>query len=424
MLIKNHNTQFLIELLKKFKDQHNKFINENLKLDLTRGKPSPEQLSLSDSIDGILKNNYFTQDNLDTRNYGQQEGITEARKLGASWLGFSKEEIIASDHSSLTLMYQVLHIGSHYGYTGFTPWLKQKDPVFIAVVPGYDRHFGIAEKLGIKMINVPLQDTGPDMDLVEKIVEQENVKGIFCVPKYSNPTGTIYDEHTIIRLSKLGLITGDDFKIIWDNAYAVHDNLENIYLPNIMDFCHKFGTQNTLIAFGSTSKVTHAGSGISFLGASKNNIEQILKQLDVFRICPNKVNQLRHVKFLKNMENVKMHMKKHAKITTPKFNIVIDTLNNNLAGKGLGSWTVPKGGYFISFDTLPGLAKQVVSLSADAGVKLTPAGSTFPYGKDPDNKNIRLAPTFPNITDLQKAMDVFVNCVYLASVEHFINNRT
>ncbi len=423
MQIKNHTKSFLIELEEKIRLKHTEYIAQSLTLDLTRGKPAPEQLELSNEIDGILQNNYIAQGNVDTRNYGQQQGILEARKLGSEWLGLDVEQIIASDHSSLTLMYHVLHIGAHYGYDNCVPWLKQKDPVFLAVVPGYDRHFGIAEKLNIKMINVPLLDSGPDMDIIENIAQEKNLKGIFCVPKFSNPTGTVYDDTTVKRLAKLGQVTDNDFRIIWDNAYAVHDLYEYQAIPNIMNYCVEYNTVDSVVLLGSTSKVTHAGSGISFLGASEKNIKEILAHLDIFRICPNKVNQLRHTKFLPNMKSVHSLMQKHAQIIRPKFDIVNEILYNNLYGKGIGTWSDPKGGYFVSFESLPGLAKKIVSLSAEAGVKLTPAGATFPYGNDPNDSNIRLSPTFPSIEDLKLAMQIFVNSVYLASLQYYIEKK-
>ena len=420
MQIKNHTKNFLIELEQTIQLRHTEYKKQHLQLDLTRGKPAPEQLELSNGIDGILCDNYISEGGVDTRNYGQQEGIIEARQLGAEWLSMQSNQVIASDHSSLTLMYQIMHIGAHYGYDNYVPWLQQDDPVFLAVVPGYDRHFGIAEKLNIPMINVPLLNTGPDMDVVERLLKEKNVKGIFCVPKFSNPTGTVYDDSTVSRMAKLGQITSNDFRIIWDNAYAVHDHYKFENIANIMDYAVEYNTADTVILLGSTSKVTHAGSGISFLGASTTNIKTILSHLDVFRICPNKVNQLRHTKFLPNLESVHTLMQKHAKIIRPKFDIVNEILYNNLNGKGIGTWHNPKGGYFVSFESLPGLAKKIVGLSADAGVKLTPAGATFPYGKDPHDSNIRLSPTFPSVEDLKLAMEIFTNCVYLASIQYYI----
>ena len=420
MQIKNQTKKFLIELQDTIQLRHTEYKKQNLQLDLTRGKPSPEQLELSNGIDGILCGNYISEGGIDTRNYGQQKGIIEARKLGAEWLGMHVDQVIASDHSSLTLMYQIMHIGAHYGYNNCVPWLQQNDAVFLAVVPGYDRHFGIAEKLNIPMINVPLLTNGPDMDFIEKLVKEKNVKGVFCVPKFSNPTGTVYDDATVSRIAKLGQVASDDFRIIWDNAYAVHDHYQFEDIPNIMNYAIEYNTENTVMILGSTSKVTHAGSGISFLGASATNIKSITSHLDVFRICPNKVNQLRHTKFLPNLQSVHTLMQKHAMIIRPKFDIVNKILYNNLNGKGIGTWSDPKGGYFVSFESLPGLAKKIVALSADAGVKLTPAGATFPYGIDPHDSNIRLSPTFPSVEDLKLAMEIFTNCVYLASIQYYI----
>ncbi len=403
-------------------DKHQEFVKAGLKLDLTRGKPALEQLALADGLDGILQGNYVASDGTDTRNYGGLKGLPEARNLGAEWLGLPQEEVIVSGNSSLSLMYQVLHVGAHYGF-GTTPWLQQSSPPeFLAIVPGYDRHFGICEKLGIKMVNIPMNADGPDMEMVEAQVRRPQVKGIWCVPKYSNPTGNIYSAEVVDRIARLGNQAAPDFRIMWDNAYAVHDHHPNApELTNLMELCRLQGTQDSVFIIGSTSKVTLAGAGISFLGGSKSNLDYFLEQMACWTIGPDKVNQLRHARLLPDLAATKKHMLRHAEITRPKFELVLDKLEASLAGLEMGTWIRPEGGYFISFDSLPGHAKEIVRLAGEAGVKLTPAGSTFPYGVDPEDKNIRLSPTFPPLADLSAAMEVFVNCVQLATVRQHLN---
>ena len=403
-------------------DKHQEFVKAGLKLDLTRGKPAMEQLDLADELDGILKGNYLASDGTDTRNYGGLKGLPEARNLGAEWLGLAQEEVIVSGNSSLSLMYQVLHVGAHYGF-GTTPWLQQSSPPeFLAIVPGYDRHFGICEKLGIKMVNIPMNADGPDMEIVEAQVRRPQVKGIWCVPKYSNPTGNIYSAEVVDRFARLGNQAAPDFRIMWDNAYAVHDHHPHATeLTNLMELCRLQGTEDSVFMMGSTSKVTLAGAGISFLGGSKSNLDYFLEQMSCWTIGPDKVNQLRHARLLPDLAATKKHMLRHTEITRPKFELVLDKLEESFSGLEMGTWIRPEGGYFISFDSLPGHAKEIVRLAGEAGVKLTPAGSTFPYGVDPEDKNIRLSPTFPPLADLTAAMEVFVNCVQLATLRQHLN---
>ena len=403
-------------------DKHQEFVKAGLKLDLTRGKPAMEQLDLADELDGILKGNYLASDGTDTRNYGGLKGLPEARNLGAEWLGLAQEEVIVSGNSSLSLMYQVLHVGAHYGF-GTTPWLQQSSPPeFLAIVPGYDRHFGICEKLGIKMVNIPMNEDGPNMEMVEAQVRRPQVKGIWCVPKYSNPTGNIYSAEVVDRFARLGNQAAPDFRIMWDNAYAVHDHHPHApELTNLMELCRLQGTEDSVFMMGSTSKVTLAGAGISFLGGSKSNLDYFLEQMACWTIGPDKVNQLRHARLLPDLAATKNHMLRHAEITRPKFELVLDKLEESFSGLEMGTWIRPEGGYFVSFDSLPGHAKEIVRLAGEAGVKLTPAGSTFPYGVDPEDKNIRLSPTFPPLADLSAAMEVFVNCVQLATLRQHLN---
>ena len=390
-----------------------------LKLDLTRGKPGPDQLDLSEQMEGLLNENMQLEDGTDLRNYGGINGIPSARQLGAQLLGLRTEEVMAADHSSLTLMYlYMLHAFNHGPLGAGTAWKDEGEIKFLCLVPGYDRHFTICEELGIRMINVGWNQYGPDLDQIESLASKDpSVKGMWCVPKYSNPTGHVFSMETVDRIAALGKIAGKHFRVMWDNAYAVHDlDDQPPELDNVMDRARVHGTENSLVLTASTSKITFAGAGISFIGASPENLEHFRKRLGVMTIGPNKLNQQRHVSFLKDLAGVRAHMRKHSRLLAPKFKAVQHHLEQNLNGKGMGTWSNPKGGYFISFDALPGTAAQIVSLAAAAGVKLTPAGATFPYGLDPHDSNIRLAPTFPSLHEVEKAMGVFVLCVQLASV--------
>ena len=334
-------------------------------------------------------------------------------------LDLPENEVICGDHSSLSLMYlYMLHAFYHGSQGPNTAWAREGEVKYLAVVPGYDRHFSICEELGMRMISVDMLDDGPDMDAVEDLVRNDHmIKGMWCVPKYSNPTGNVYSEEVVERIAALGKISGSNFRVMWDNAYGVHDLFENPQqLANVMDFCRKYGTVDNLILTASTSKITYAGGGISFFGASEKNLEHFRKRLAVMSIGPNKLNQQRQVLFLKNLAGVLAHMRKHAEILRPKFAMVQKHLESELAGKGVGTWSNPKGGYFVSFDTLPGLAQEIIRLAGEAGVKLTPAGATYPYSHDPNDKTIRLAPTFPSVEDLDQAMQIFVICVQLASI--------
>ena len=394
------------------------FRDTGLSLDLTRGKPSAAQLALSDALDTV-EGGPVTTDGTDTRNYGGIDGLPEARVLGAALLAVRPEEVIAGGNSSLTLMYLYLLHAWLYGPAGpGTAWRDMGAVRFLCPVPGYDRHFTILEDLGIEMVNVPMTEEGPDMDQAEaRVRDDPAVKGIWCVPKYSNPGGQVYSDATVDRLGRLPSIAGPHFRIMCDNAYAVHDLYDDApVLADVMDACRRHGTEDSLVLFGSTSKVTRAGAGIAFIGGASRTLGQFRKRMQVFTIGPDKVNQLRHVRFLRDLEGIKTHMRKHAAILRPKFELVLRRLSAALDGTGMGSWTSPRGGYFLSFDALPGLATEIIRLAADAGVKLTPAGATFPYRRDPDDTNIRLAPTFPELAALDQALQIFVVCVQLASV--------
>ena len=404
---------------------HDRFRTAGLSLDLTRGKPSPAQLALSDDLDA--EDGPFTAaDGTDVRNYGGLDGLPEARRLGAEWLGVRPDEVIAGGNSSLTLMYLFLLNAWLHGPAGAGgAWRKSGTVRFLCPVPGYDRHFAILEELGIEMVNVPMRDDGPDMDQVEAQVRDDaSIRGIWCVPKYSNPGGQVYSEAVVDRLARLAAIAGPRFRILCDNAYAVHDlDDEPPRLANVMEACRRHRTEDSLVLFASTSKVTRAGAGISFMGGSPATLDWFRRRMQVATIGPDKVNQLRHVRFLRDMAHVRAHMRRHAAILRPRFELVFRRLSEALDGTGAGSWTTPRGGYFLSFDARPGLAREIVRLAARAGVKLTPAGATFPYGRDPGDSNIRLAPTFPELADLDRAMQVFVVCVELAAVRQAMENR-
>ncbi len=394
--------------------------DHDLALDLTRGKPGTEQLALSDALDGILAGDFKAEDGTDVRNYGGLEGLPEARALFAEVLGTPPAETFVGGNSSLTLMYNTVEFALTEGLRGpASAWGNEDTVKFICPAPGYDRHFSVCEHLGIEMVTVPMLDSGPDMDAVEALVrEDRTVKGMWCVPRFSNPTGCVYSDDTVERIARLGLLAAEHFLVMWDNAYAVHTLYDDApELAPVHAYCVQHGTLDNVFQFGSTSKVTYAGAGVAFLSSSAANLAALKAHTGFQTIGPDKVNQLRHVRFLRDTGNLARHMAAHAALIRPRFECVLETLERGLAGRGMGTWTSPRGGYFVCFDTLPGLAARVVQLAADIGVKLTPAGATFPYGRDPADSNIRLSPTFPSLEDLQAAMDAFVVCVKLASVE-------
>jgi DNA-binding transcriptional MocR family regulator len=402
-------------------EQYDALGKKGLALDLTRGKPCTGQVALSDGLDGILQGDYKAADGTDTRNYGGLEGLPEARALFGSVLGLGAEETLVGGNSSLTMMYQVVEFALSEGLRGpGTAWGNSDSVKFLCPVPGYDRHFAICEHLGIEMIPVPMLDSGPDMDKAEALVRQdESIKGIWCVPRFSNPTGCVYDDPTVERMAQLPKIAGDNFLVMWDNAYAVHSLYEDApALAPIDRYCREHGTMDNVFQFGSTSKVTLAGAGVAFLGSSRQNLAALTKHLGYQMIGPDKVNQLRHVRFLRDQDTLAAHMAGHAGFIRPRFETVLAALESELAGTGMGSWTHPRGGYFISFDTLPGLASEVVRLAGAIGVKLTPAGATYPYGIDPGDSNIRLSPTFPDEQAVAEAVEAFILCVRIASVRH------
>ena len=413
------------ELEKAYEDAKGK----GLKLDMSRGKPSPAQLDLSKGFLDALssEDNLKAQDGTDTRNYGVLDGIPEAKELMAEIMDVSPESVIVCGNASLNIMYDTVARSFTHGVNGNTPWCKLDKVKFLCPAPGYDRHFRITEFFGVEMITVPMSPEGPDMDMVEKYVNNdESVKGIWCVPKYSNPQGYSYSDATVKRFAALRP-AAKDFRIFWDNAYAIHhlyeesDRQDNIL--NILDECAKCGNPNMVYEFASTSKVTYAGGGISAVASSPENLAWIKKSMTVQTIGYDKVNQLRHVKFFKNFDGVKKHMMKHAESMRPKFLAVEGVLEKELGGLGIGTWTNPNGGYFISFDSLPGCAKAIVAKCKEAGVVLTGAGATFPYGKDPEDSNIRIAPSFPSPEEMAQATDLFVLCVKLVSVEKILESK-
>lgn len=402
--------------------KHNDYKAQGLNLDLTRGKPSASQLTLANQLDGILAGNYQTDSGADVRNYGGLDGLPAMKKLAAEILEVSEQQVLIGGNSSLTLMYLTVMFAWQLGING-TPWRDEQSIKFLCPSPGYDRHFSICEAFGIEMITVPMTDTGPDMDQVESLVsEDRSIKGIWCVPKYSNPTGCTYSKDTVQRLANLGTVAASNFRIFYDNAYAVHDlSPEGDTLPSLMGMCKAAGTEDSVIMFGSTSKVTFAGAGVAFLATSEDNLKDIKKHMGIATIGPDKVNQLRHLKLIPNKAALTEHMMQHAELLNPRFDCVLTHLQQAFGDSDLGTWSTPKGGYFISFDSRPQLAKAIVNLAAEAGVKLTPAGATFPYGNDPQDCNIRLAPSFPSVEDIDGAMAVFCNAVKLASVEQKLN---
>jgi DNA-binding transcriptional MocR family regulator len=417
------------EQLTSFKNEvealYNDFKAQGLCLNMSRGNPCKEQLELSVDMLKVFDDGRFESENgTDVRNYGQLDGIPEAKKFFSEMIRVAEDEIIVFGNSSLNAMYFSIQLAYNKGVLGEKPWSEYEKVKFLCPVPGYDRHFKVTEFFGIEMINIPMTSTGPDMDMIEELVSKdETIKGIWCVPQYSNPEGISYSDETVKRFAALKP-AAKDFRIFWDNAYCIH-HLTDSPKPilNILDEAKKAGNENIVYIFGSTSKVTFPGAGVAVMGASRENIESLKKALGISIIGYDKMNQLRHVKFFGTFKNMCDHMKKHMAIIAPKFNIVCDTLEEEIAPLGIGKWTKPEGGYFISFDAMSGCAKRIVQLCAEAGVTLTGAGATYPYGIDPEDKNIRIAPTFPPVEDLKKAMELFVICVKLASAEKLLAEK-
>lgn len=400
---------------------------KGLALDMSRGKPSAKQLDVSLGLLDTINSSSDLKalDGTDCRNYGVLDGIPEAKKLMADMMGTTPDHVIVYGNASLNIMYDQISRAYTHGILGNTPWCKLDKVKFLCPVPGYDRHFAITERFGIEMINIPMSESGPDMGMVEEYVSKDaSVKGIWCVPKYSNPQGYTYSEETVKRMAALKP-AAEDFRIFWDNAYVIHDLYDDNKdeIADIISECEKAGNPDMVFEFASTSKVSFPGSGIAALATSANNIADIKKQLTIQTIGHDKLNQLRHVRFFKDINGLKEHMRKHAEFIRPKFEAVESVLEEELSGLGIGSWTEPKGGYFISFDAMDGCAKAIVAKCKEAGVKLTGAGATFPYGKDPKDSNIRIAPSFPTPEEMKQAADLFVLCVKLVSVEKLLENK-
>lgn len=396
---------------------------KELKLDMSRGKPSPAQLDVSNEMLDIVNSETgcVSDSGTDCRNYGIMEGIPEARQLMGDFLRVPKENVFVCGNASLNIMYDCVSSAMLFGIMGSTPWCHLDKVKFLCPVPGYDRHFKITELMGIEMINIPMTENGPDMDMVEKLVSSDSsIKGIWCVPKYSNPQGIVYSDETVKRFAALKP-AAKDFRIYWDNAYALHYIYdENIEIPEILSECAKAGNPDLVYEFCSTSKISFAGGGISALASSEANLKWISKRMNVETISYDKINQLRHARYFKNGDGLRAHMRKHAEFLRPKFDVVLETLDRELTGLGAGSWMKPMGGYFISFDAVPGCAKAIVNKCKEAGVVLTGAGATYPYGKDPDDSNIRIAPSYPTLEELKQAAELFTLCAKLATVEKLL----
>ena len=408
------------ELTRKFEEVKAK----GLKLDMSRGKPSTEQLNLSMGMMDVLtsSSDLVCEEGVDCRNYGVLDGIREAKQLLADMMEVPKDNIVIFGNSSLNVMYDTVARSMIHGVMGSTPWCKLDKVKFLCPVPGYDRHFAITEHFGIEMINVPMTPTGPDMDMIEKLVSSDPaIKGIWCVPKYSNPQGITYSDETVHRFAKLNP-AAEDFRIYWDNAYGIHHLYEDKqdYLIEILMECKKEGHPDMVYKFSSTSKISFPGSGIAAIAASDANLAEIREQMKIQTIGHDKLNQLRHARYFKNIHGMVEHMKKHAASMRPKFDTVLASLEKELGGLEIGSWLAPSGGYFISFDSLDGCAKAIVAKAKEAGLIMTNAGATYPYGKDPHDSNIRIAPSYPTLDEIKRAMEVFTLSVKLVSVEKLL----
>lgn len=427
MKLSEMSAEQLQEFRNKVQEEYDGYKAQGLALNMARGKPAAEQLDLTEAMLTCVSKtaDCFDDEGLDCRNYGVLDGLPSAKKLFAPMLGVSEKELMVLGNSSLNIMYDTIVKYMLFGVDEQSkPWKDQGRIKWLCPVPGYDRHFLICERLGIEMINIPTDENGPDMDMIEKLVaEDESIKGIWCVPMYANPTGITYSDETVKRFAALKP-KANDFRIFWDNAYCVHHlNDTPDQLLNILDECKAAGCPDRVLMFASTSKVTFAGAGVAMMGASEANVKYILSQMTVQAIGFDKINQLRHVKFFGDFEGIKEHMKKHRALIAPRFEVVLNALESELAPLGIAEWTKPNGGYFISFNGLNDTAKRIVALCKEAGVVLTGAGATFPYGKDPEDKNIRIAPTYPPVEELKTAAKVFTTAVKLASAEKLLENK-
>lgn len=417
--LKDFSKEELLAFEAEAQKRYDDFKSRELKIDMSRGKPSPEQLDMAfaDFAPAFKVTDYTSKNGMDSRNYGLLAGIPESKELFAELLGVDSKNIIVGGNASLELMFSFISQCYTHGIAGCEPWSRQDGVKFIAVVPGYDRHFSIAEYFGIEMVNVPIDAKGPDMDMVEELVKDPSVKGMFCVPKYSNPDGYTYSDETVTRLAKMQP-AAKDFRVIWDNAYIIHEIYEKgDELLNIFDEAKKYGTEDHFVEFCSTSKITFPGAGISAIAASDANIKEILDRLTIQIISYDKMNQFRHSVVFPNVDTLKAEMTKHAAIMRPKFEAVLAVLEKELAGLGIASWHRPNGGYFISLNVDTGSAKYAGSLCKDAGLTLTGVGATFPYKNDPEDKNIRIAPSYPSVSELEDAAELLCISVKLAAAK-------
>ena len=418
------NEDQLLEEQQLLRTEYQKYRNLGLSLDMSRGKPCTEQLDLSKEM--LQMDNYKGETGFDARNYGLLEGMPEARRFFADLLDVDKNEVIVGGNSSLQLMYYLIDLGWRQGFVDSPrPWRHYNALKFLCPVPGYDRHFRVTEYFGFQMINIPMTETGPDMDMVEELVSRDDtIKGMWCVPIYSNPDGYCYSDETVERMAIMQT-AAPDFKLIWDNAYIVHHLTDEICeCPNILTECKKAGCPERPLIFCSTSKITYPGAGVAALAASERNIQYILKNMEPMIISFDKMNQLRHVQFLKNKQGVLAHMKKHRAILEPKFELVKSTFAQQLGPCGdIARWTNPKGGYFISLYVRDGCAKRVAQLCKDAGLTLTGAGASYPFGLDPKDEHLRIAPTYPKLAELQQASQLLTICVRLATVELLLKSK-
>lgn len=417
----------LLSLKAQLEEAYEDAKGKGMKLDMSRGKPGISQLDISmDLLDAVNSgSNPKAESGLDCRNYGGMDGINEAKRLMAQMMGTSEDKVIVCGNASLTIMYDSISRSVTHGVLGNTPWCRLDKVKFLCPAPGYDRHFAITEHFGIEMITVPMTPQGPDMDMVERLTaEDESIKGIWCVPKYSNPQGYTYSDETVKRFAALKP-AAKDFRIYWDNAYAIHDLYEDRQdqIIDILSECEKAGKPDMVFEFASTSKVSFSGAGIAAIATSKPNQDDMKATMTIKTIGYDKINQLRHARYFKNLEGLKAHMKKHAALMRPKFEAVLSTLDRELAGLEIGSWTKPNGGYFISFEAMDGCAKAIVAKCKEAGMVLTGAGATFPYGMDPADSNIRIAPSFPTPEEMEEAAKLFALCVKMISVDKLLEAK-
>ncbi len=422
------NTEELLALKEELTAEFEDIKSRGASMDMSRGKPGEDQLALSmGMLDVLDSSSDMKSQGTDTRNYGQMDGLLEMKKLLADMVETDPENVIVYGNASLNIMFDTVSRSMTHGVMGSTPWCRLDRVKFLCPVPGYDRHFSITEYFGIEMIPVEMTENGPDMDMVEKLVEgDEAVKGMWCVPKYSNPQGYTYSEETVRRLAAMKPKAAD-FRIYWDNAYAVHhlygEKERQDWLPDILALCKEAGNPDMVYEFVSTSKVTFPGAGVCMAASSEANRKEFLRHLQIQTIGHDKVNQLRHVRFLKDMDGVREHMKKQGELTLTRFEAVWKLLESELGGLGIGTWTYPRGGYFISFEAMDGCARAIVAKAKEAGLTLTPAGSSFPYKKDPKDSNIRIAPTYPSVEELQLAGRVFVLSVKLVTIDKLLENK-